>query len=137
MTTMTAVQEVRADQLRVGDKLGLHLRNTITKVILHEGRVYLGLAVDNGYSLYDCDAHNKFTIRARAGYKAEDVTFVEEPNLIRAEQVKIGDHIYHEGWEVTDVTTTRDLTSITTVSKEGVTDTTTDRSNRLIRIQEV
>jgi hypothetical protein len=136
MTALTAIQEVRADQLRVGDKMGLYQRNTVTKVIIDDGRVYLGLTVDDGYSLYDCETRQRVTIRARDGYKAEDVTFVATPNLVRADEVKIGDRIYGQGWEVTEATTAQGQTTITSVSN-GIPNTAVHRSSTTIRIQDI
>lgn len=136
MTALTAIQEIRADELRVGDKMGLYQRNTVTKVILDDGRVYLGLAVDDGYSLYDCEASKPVTIRAREGYKTEDVTFVVTPNLVRADEVKVGDILHSQGWKVTEVTTAQGQTTITSVSN-GIPNTSVHRSGSTIRIQDI
>jgi hypothetical protein len=136
MTELTAIQEIRADELRVGDKMGLYHRNTVTKVIIDDGRVYLGLAVDDGYSLYDCEARQRVTIRARDGYKPEDVTYVATPNLVRADEVKVGDYLHHEGWPVTEVTTAQGQTAITSVF-EGIPNTVVYRSSNTVRIRDI
>jgi hypothetical protein len=62
---MGFMQIIRADELRVGDRMGLNTQEVVTNVVIADGTVSIGLDTPHGYALYDCDADKMIRIRNR------------------------------------------------------------------------
>jgi hypothetical protein len=62
---MGFMQIIRADELRVGDRMGLNTQEVVTKVLVADGTVSISLDTPHGYALYDCDADRMVRIRNR------------------------------------------------------------------------
>lgn len=62
---MGFMQIVRADELRVGDRMGLNTQEVITNVTISDGVVGISLDTPHGSALYNCEPDQMIRIRNR------------------------------------------------------------------------